>query len=98
MQFKRANEQLEKASTTDQLSENIEQWKLALEKEYDDFKVLLNEWTELQTGKYQQTCKSLQEKWQGVSIHARFQEIEKGLRMQNKRLKQLNAQFSFAVA
>jgi hypothetical protein len=39
----------------------------------------------------------LQEKWQGVSIHARFQEIEEGLRLQNKRLKQLNAQFSFAA-
>jgi stearoyl-CoA desaturase (delta-9 desaturase) len=97
MQFKRANEQLAEASNTDHLSDSIDQWKLTLEKEYDDFKTLLNEWTDLQTGKYQQTCKSLQEKWQGVSIHARFQEIEEGLRMQNKRLKQLNAQFSFAA-
>ncbi|MEH6450703.1 MAG: hypothetical protein V7765_18705, partial [Oleispira sp.] len=96
MQFKHANAQLAKASSTDQFSENIEQWKLTLEKEYDDFKVLLNEWTELQTGKYQDTYKSLQEKWQGASIHVRFEEIEKGLRLQNVRLQQFNAQFSFA--
>ena len=98
MQFKRANEQLEKASTIDQFADNIDQWKLTLEKEYDDFKVLLNEWTELQTEKYQQTCKTLQEKWQGAPIHARFKEIEEGLRLQNARLQQFNAQFSFAKA
>lgn len=98
MQFKRANAQLEKASTLDQFSDNIDQWKLTLEKEYEDFKVLLNEWTELQTGKYQQTCKTLQEKWQGAGIHVRFKEIEEGLRLQNARLQEFNAQFSFAKA
>ncbi|MFT4765383.1 MAG: stearoyl-CoA desaturase (delta-9 desaturase), partial [Oleispira sp.] len=98
MQFKRANEQLAKASSTDQFSDHIDQWKLTLEKEYDDFKMLLNEWTELQTGKYQQTCKSLQEKWQGAPLHARFIEIEDCLKLQNKRLQQFNAQFSFATA
>jgi stearoyl-CoA desaturase (delta-9 desaturase) len=99
MQFKRANEEIAKASTMDhQLSEHIDQWTLALEKEYADFKTLLNEWTELQAEKYQQTCKSLQEKWHGVAFHIRFKEIEDGLRLQNARLKLLNAQFSFTNA
>jgi stearoyl-CoA desaturase (delta-9 desaturase) len=96
MQFKRANEQLEKASTTDQFSDNIEQWKLTLEKEYEDFKLLLNEWTDLQADKYQQTCKTLQEKWQGAPLHVRFKEIEEGLRLQNARLQAFNAQLSFS--
>jgi stearoyl-CoA desaturase (delta-9 desaturase) len=99
MQFKRANEEIAKASTMDhQLSEHIDQWTLALEKEYADFKTLLNEWTELQAEKYQQTCKSLQEKWHGVAFSIRFKEIEEGLRLQNARLKLLNAQFSFTNA
>jgi stearoyl-CoA desaturase (delta-9 desaturase) len=98
MQFKRANEQLARAKATEQFAENIEQWKQTLEKEYEDFKVLLNEWTELQTEKYQQTRKTLQEKWQGASIHARFKELEDGLKMQHERLQLFNAQFSFAKA
>ena len=98
MQFKRANEQLAKAGATEQFAENIEQWKLTLEKEYDDFKVLLNEWTELQTGKYQQTRKSLQEKWEGAVIHTRFKELEDGLKLQHERLQLFNAQFVFAKA
>ena len=96
MQFKRANEQLAKAGSTEQFAENIEQWKLTLEKEYEDFKVLLNEWTELQTGKYQQTRKSLQEKWEGAAIHTRFKELEDGLKLQHERLQLFNAQFAFA--
>jgi len=98
MQFKRANEQLVKATNAGLFSDNIEQLKQTLEKEYEDFKVLLNEWTDLQTGKYQQTRKSLQEKWQGAAIHARFIELENGLKLQHERLQVFNAQFAFAKA
>ena len=80
------------------LSDHIEQLKLTLEKEYEDFKALLNEWAELQTGKYQQTCKTLQEKWQGASLHARFRELEEGLKLQHERLQSFNAQLVFAKA
>jgi stearoyl-CoA desaturase (delta-9 desaturase) len=98
MQLKRATEQLEEASTIDHLAENIEHLKLTLEKEYEDFKQLLNEWAELQTDKYQQTCKTLQEKWNGASIHVRFKELEDGLKIQHERLLSFNAQLIFAKA
>lgn len=100
MQFKTANEKLEKVCSVENMaanvSKNVEQWKTQLEKEYDDFKDMLNQWTELQTEKVQATRKNLLEKWDSAAIRASYKELENSLQMQRKRLQQLNAQFAFA--
>lgn len=87
MQFQRAQEKLEKAA-------NHEKWSSLLEKEYEEFKTMVAHWTELQGQRYQDTRRSLQEKWEGAALRTRVKEIEYSLRMQQKRLKLLTAQFA----
>ena len=87
MQFKRAQERLAK-------SKNSDKWSLLLEKEYEEFKTMLAEWTELQSEKYQETRRHLQEKWEKAALHTRYKELEYSLKMQQKRLKLLTAQFT----
>ena len=65
-----------------------------LEKEYEEFKVMIANWTELQGQRYQETRRSLQEKWDAASMRDRMKELEYALRMQQKRLKQLVAEFA----
>lgn len=100
MQFKRASEQLEKASTLDKFADNIEQMKQTLEQEYEEFKQTLNDWTDLQSHKYQEkvqeTRKTLQEKWDNVALNTRFQELEYSMKMQQKRLQLFMNQFANA--
>jgi len=100
MQFKRASEQLEKASTLDKFADNIEQMKHTLEQEYEEFKKTLNDWTELQSHKYQEkvqeTRKNLQQKWESVTLNTRFKELEYSMKMQQKRLQLFMNQFANA--
>jgi len=100
MQFKRANEELAKAHNSENLAahmhKNVEQWKASLEKEYEDFKDTLQQWSELQTEKMQSTKKNLQGKWDKAVIRTRYKELEYSLKMQHKRLKFMHAQYAFA--
>lgn len=100
MQFKRANEQLEQASTLEKFADNIEQMKHTLEQEYEEFKKTLNDWTELQSHKYQEkvqeTRKNIQEKWENVTLNTRFKELEYSMKMQQKRLQLFMNQFANA--
>jgi len=100
MQFKRANEQLEKASTLEKFTGNVEQMKQTLEQEYEEFKKTLNDWTELQSHKYQEkvqeTRKNIQEKWENVTLNTRFKELEYSMKLQQKRLQLFMNQFANA--
>ncbi len=87
MQFKRAQEKLAKA-------QNREQWSDLLEKEYEQFKTMLAEWKSLQSERYQETRRSLQHKWETAALRTRYQELEYSLKMQQKRLKIMMAQFA----
>lgn len=89
MQFKRAQEKLAQSS-------QAEQWTELLEKEYEHFREMLAEWTELQTGKYHEARRNLLDKWENASLRTRFQELEYSLKMQQKRLKLLASQFAAA--
>ena len=91
MQFKRAQAQLSQSAQK-------ELWEEMLEQEYEQFRANLAEWTELQAGKYQEARRNLLEKWENVALHTRFQELEYSLKMQQKRLKLLAAQFVPAQA
>ncbi|OUS41142.1 hypothetical protein A9R00_02435 [Oleispira antarctica] len=100
MLFKRANEELAKVSNSENLAahmhKNVEQWKLLVEKEYNDFKDTMAQWSELQTEKMQSTKKNLLGKWDNAVVRTRYKELEYSLKMQHKRLKLMNAQFAFA--
>lgn len=91
MQFKRAQDKLAQSAQK-------ELWEEMLEQEYEQFRANLAEWTELQAGKYQEARRNLLEKWENVALHTRFQELEYSLKMQQKRLKLLAAQFVPAQA
>lgn len=91
MQFKRAQAQLSQSAQK-------ELWEEMLEQEYEQFRANLAEWTELQAGKYQEARRNLLEKWENVALHTRFKELEYSLKMQQKRLKLLAAQFVPAQA
>ena len=89
MQFKRAQEKLAQSS-------QAEQWTELLEKEYEHFREMLAEWTELQTGKYHEARRNLLDKWENASLRTRYKELEYSLKMQQKRLKLLASQFAAA--
>lgn len=87
MQFKRAQEKLAKSGSH-------EKWSVMLENEYEEFKAMLAHWTELQGQRYQETRRTLQEKWEGAALRTRVKELEYSLQMQQKRLKLMMAQFA----
>jgi len=87
MQFKRAQEKLDKTGAHDK-------WSAVLEKEYEDFRKMLADWTELQGQRVQETRRTLQEKWENAALRTRMKELEYSLLMQQKRLKLMVAQFT----
>lgn len=104
MQFERANKQLVNSSAT-----NIDIWREALEKEYQQFLKTLSEWKDLRTEWYQdkrdalshslhEKKAELQSKWQKVAISTRFKEMEYVLKMQQKRLQLFTLNIQTATA
>jgi len=91
MQFKRAQEKLAKA-------ENSEKWTEQLEKEYEKYHAMLNEWAEAQSEKLDETRKQLKEKWEHNSIRQQYHELEEQLKQQSVRLKQLMAEYKASMA
>lgn len=89
MQFKRAQEKLAAGL-------HNENWAVMLEKEYEDFKQNLVEWTDLQAEKYQEARRNLQEKWEQAALHTRYKELEYALKMQQKRMNIMLGQLTAA--
>ena len=91
MQFKRAQEKLEKA-------ENSEKWTELLEKEYEKYHAMLNEWAEVQSGKLDETRKQLKEKWEKNAIRQQYHELEEQLHEQSQRIKSLMGEYKASLA
>lgn len=91
MQFKRAEQKLEK-------SKHKESWRALLEKETAEFKQAINTWTELQQSRYEAARERLVEKWENAAVHTKVKEIEYSLKMQRKRLQIMMDQFHLAPA
>lgn len=94
MQFKRAQQHLEKSG-------NAEDWREHLEREYQEFAACLHEWNTLRQQWYEQKRQvlaektaELQHKWRQTTISSRLQELEYALKMQRKRLHYLTLQFA----
>ena len=91
MQFKRAQEKLAQA-------ENSEKWTELLEKEYEKYHAMLNEWAEAQSEKIDETRKQLKEKWEKNAIRQQYHELEEQLHEQSQRIKSLMAEYKASVA
>lgn len=89
MQFKRAQEKLAASANKDSFAALIE-------KEYEEFKQNLAQWTDLQADKYQEARRNLQEKWQQAALRTRYKELEYALKMQQKRLQLMLKQLANA--
>lgn len=87
MQFKRAQARLMK-------SQEAGQWSDILEREYEQFRENLAQWTELQSGKYQEAKRTLEARWQNAALRTHYKELEYSLKMQHKRLKMLTKEMA----
>ena len=97
MQFKRAQQRLAITVDTDKL-------RACIEPEYQQFLHSMQEWKTLQSQRYSRKRQQLADaredwfrKWERTSLRARYRELEYALRMQQKRLKQLNLQLQAAI-
>lgn len=93
MQFKRAEEKLAARQLQE---EEHRKWLEVLEKEYEQYKGMLNDWTSLQGERYESTRQNLISKWESAAIRTRYQALEFSLRMQQKRMQLLLTQLSLA--
>ena len=95
-QFQRARDQLEESHSSDSL-------RATLEREYQLFTESINEWTSLQTERYEakkaeiggaisERKQVLQQRWQSAALRTKFKELEYSLKMQRKRLNLLMEQ------
>ncbi len=95
MQFEHAKEQLAKDKAG-----NVDAWRAALEKEYQQFLETLATWKELRfewyDGKRQafnEKKQELQAKWETATVRNRLKEMEYLLKMQRRRLQLFNTNF-----
>ncbi len=100
--FERARKQLEKA-------QNSESLLCILEREYQLFTDAINQWTTLQTERYERTKEQLsdaleegkqqlQQKWENAALLTKLKTLEYTLKMQRKRLSLLMDQVHFQQA
>jgi stearoyl-CoA desaturase (delta-9 desaturase) len=95
-QFQRARDQLELSRSPDSL-------RATLEREYQLFTESINQWTGLQTERYEskkaeiggalsEKKQKLQLRWESAALRTKFKELEYSLKMQRKRLNLLMEQ------
>jgi stearoyl-CoA desaturase (delta-9 desaturase) len=96
MQFQRARQELAIAA-------NAEKLRACVEQEYQQFLASLQQWKALREQWYTRKRQQLLEvredwfrKWEQTSVRARARELEYALKLQQKRLKQLNLQLQYA--
>lgn len=93
MQFKRAEQQIEKRQAR---KADVEAIKAKMAHEYEVFTAAMQEWAKVKEEWYAEKKAELQQKWADASFHDRFKEIEYRLKLQRKRIRQLTAQAAAA--
>jgi stearoyl-CoA desaturase (delta-9 desaturase) len=93
MQFKRAEQQIEKKQAR---KADVEALKAKMASEYEVFTAALHEWAKLKEEWYAEKKAELQQKWEDAKFHDRFKEIEYRLKMQRKRIRMLASQAASA--
>jgi len=93
MQFKRAEQQIEKKQAR---KADVEALKARMASEYEVFTAALHEWAKLKEEWYAEKKAELQQKWEDAKFHDRFKEIEYRLKMQRKRIRMLASQAASA--
>ena len=94
MQFQRAHKKLDVAS-------NAEAWRDTLEREYQHFRDLMQEWNQLRQqwvsdkrAQLAEKTAELQRRWQQTAVSSRLTELEFALKQQSKRLHYLTLQLA----
>jgi stearoyl-CoA desaturase (delta-9 desaturase) len=87
-QFRRAERQL--ARQTD--GAQIEQLRRRVAEEYGAFRAAVTAWTQLREQWLQEARRKMSERWERSILQSRLQELEHGLRLQNRRMRLLTAQ------
>jgi stearoyl-CoA desaturase (delta-9 desaturase) len=93
MQFKRAEQQIEKKQAR---KADVEALKARMASEYEVFTAAQHEWAKLKEEWYAEKKAELQQKWEDAKFHDRFKEIEYRLKMQRKRIRMLASQAASA--
>lgn len=93
MQFKRAEQQLEKRQAR---KADVEALKARMAQEYEAFSAALQDWAKVKEEWYAGKKAELCQKWAEAGLHDRFKEIEYRLKLQRKRLRLLTAQAASA--
>ena len=86
-QFRRAERQL--ARQTD--GAQIEQLRRRVAEEYGAFRAAVTAWTQLREQWLQEARRKMSERWERSILQSRLQELEHGLRLQNRRMRVLTA-------
>jgi len=87
-QFRRAERQL--ARQTD--GAQIEQLRRRVAEEYGAFRAAVTAWTQLREQWLHEARRKMSERWERSILQSRLQELEHGLRLQNRRMRVLTAQ------
>ncbi len=94
MQFQQAQQKLDRAS-------NAEAWRETLEREYQHFRDLMQEWNQLRQqwlsdkrAQLAEKTAELQQLWQQTAVSSRLKELEFALQQQSKRLRYLTLQIA----
>jgi stearoyl-CoA desaturase (Delta-9 desaturase) len=87
-QFRRAERQL--ARQTD--GAQIEQLRRRVAEEYGAFRAAVTAWTQLREQWLQEARRKMSKRWERSILQSRLQELEHGLRLQNRRMRVLTAQ------
>jgi stearoyl-CoA desaturase (Delta-9 desaturase) len=93
MQFKRAEQQIEKRQAR---KADVEAIKAKMAHEYEVFTAAMQEWAKVKEEWYGEKKAELQQKWDEARFSDRFKEIEFRLKMQRKRIRMLTAQAAAA--
>ncbi len=93
MQFKRAEQQIEKRQAR---KADVEAIKAKMAHEYEVFTAALQEWAKVKEEWYGEKKAELMQKWEEARFSDRFKEIEFRLKMQRKRIRMLAAQAASA--
>jgi len=96
MQFKRAEARLVKARAAAPVLVNIEEVRARLAHEYASFKAALAEWTRVKDAWYESKKRALLQRLEleEANFVAQLREIERGLKLQAKRLRVLHAELA----
>ncbi|MGH8261153.1 MAG: fatty acid desaturase [Steroidobacteraceae bacterium] len=94
MQFRRAQAQLERMPAAARARTQIEQLRHRIAQEYEAFAAAVSDWSRLKEQWLEEKKRAAIEHWEQTRFQQRLHEIERGLKLQRRRLRSLHAQLA----